>query len=120
MAKPVSLKDVYQPVKDQFVIEQFVTEKTAGGIIIPESAQERDYIAQVVAVGPECKYIKVGDFVMVNAIRKVPMIPIQSQNHYQFIESLDLMGIITNEEFIKAHRSEIQTKADKNAAVVGA
>lgn len=120
MAKPVALKDVYQPIKDQFVVEQFITEKTAGGIIIPESAQERDYIAQVVATGPECKYIKIGDYVMVSALRKVPVIPIQSQNHFQFVEQLDLLGVVTNEEFIKAHRAELQTKADKNAVAVGA
>jgi len=53
-----------------------IAEKTKGGIIIPETAQEtmKDPIAIVVEVGIDVKEFKVGDFV-IPRIHSVQLIP---------------------------------------------
>ncbi|MBR6085437.1 MAG: co-chaperone GroES, partial [Spirochaetales bacterium] len=41
-----------------------VEEKTAGGIFIPQTAQEKTQIAVVEAIGDEIKTVKVGDKIL--------------------------------------------------------
>ena len=41
-----------------------VEEKTAGGIFIPQTAQEKTQIAVVEAIGDEVKSVKVGDKIL--------------------------------------------------------
>ena len=41
-----------------------VEEKTAGGIFIPQTAQEKPQIAVVEAIGDEVKSVKVGDKIL--------------------------------------------------------
>lgn len=41
-----------------------VEEKTAGGIFIPQTAQEKTQIAVVEAIGDEVKTVKVGDKIL--------------------------------------------------------
>jgi chaperonin GroES len=53
-----------EPFADNVVIQQEkASQKTASGFIVPESAQEKPKKAKVLAVGPETKYVKVGDTV---------------------------------------------------------
>ena len=49
-------------------------ETTKSGIILAGAAQEKPQIAEVIEVGPDCKYVKPGDDVYVNnpTIRPVP------------------------------------------------
>ncbi len=58
-----------KPIEDHVVvkIEATSTEKTIGGIIIPDTAKEKPQMAKVIAVGTDedlQKAIKVGDMVL--------------------------------------------------------
>jgi chaperonin GroES len=58
-----------RPIEDRVVVqvETAATEKTIGGIIIPDTAKEKPQIAEVIAVGTDedlVKCIKVGDKVL--------------------------------------------------------
>lgn len=51
-----------KPLEDRVVaVREEAETKTASGLYIPESAKEKPTLAKVVAVGPEVKYLKVGD-----------------------------------------------------------
>lgn len=39
-------------------------EKTAGGIILPDSAQEKPQKGEIISVGGDCKYAKAGQTVL--------------------------------------------------------
>ena len=59
----------FKPLHDRVLIEVLdSSEKTAGGIIIPDSAQEKPQKGKVVAVGPGTKEnpvtLKVGDEIL--------------------------------------------------------
>jgi chaperonin GroES len=54
-----------KPLADRVVLEQLaVEEKTASGIILPETAQRRPLKGRVIATGPSVKDVKVGDLVI--------------------------------------------------------
>ena len=54
-----------QPLADRIVMQQMeAEEKTASGIVLPGSAQEKPKAAEVIAVGKDVKEIKVGDEVI--------------------------------------------------------
>lgn len=54
-----------QPLADRIVMEQLdAEEKTASGIVLPDSAKEKPKMAKVLAVGKEVKEVKVGDTVL--------------------------------------------------------
>jgi chaperonin GroES len=54
-----------QPLADRIVLEQLeAEEKTASGIVLPDSAKEKPKAAKVLAVGKDVKEVKVGDTVL--------------------------------------------------------
>ncbi len=54
-----------QPLADYVVVQPEVAEaKTAGGLYLTQSAQEKPDTAKVVAVGKDVKSVKVGDRVL--------------------------------------------------------
>ncbi len=54
-----------QPLADRVVLEQVdAEEKSASGIILPDSAKEKPSQGKVLAVGKEVKEIKAGDTVL--------------------------------------------------------
>lgn len=54
-----------QPLADRIVMEQLdAEEKTASGIVLPDSAKEKPKMAKVLAVGKEVKEVKAGDTVL--------------------------------------------------------
>ncbi len=54
-----------KPLGERVLIEQIEAEtKTASGLIIPDSAQEKPLQAKVVAIGEEVKVLKTGDTVL--------------------------------------------------------
>ncbi|NLA42682.1 co-chaperone GroES [Candidatus Saccharibacteria bacterium] len=51
-----------KPLADRVVaVREKAQEKTASGLYLPDSSKEKPVVAQVVAVGPEAKQVKVGD-----------------------------------------------------------
>lgn len=57
----------YQPIKDRIIVKPITqSTKTAGGIMLPESALERPFSGTVLAAGPEAKQVQTGDTVIYN------------------------------------------------------
>ncbi len=56
------MSSVIQPLADYVVaVSEEAATKTASGIYLPETAQEKPKTAKVIAVGKEAKQVKVGD-----------------------------------------------------------
>ncbi len=54
-----------KPLGERVLIEQIEAEtKTASGLIIPDSAQEKPLQAKVIAIGEQVKVVKEGDTVL--------------------------------------------------------
>ena len=51
-----------KPLADRVVaVREKAQEKTASGLYLPDSSIEKPVVAEVVAVGPDAKAVKVGD-----------------------------------------------------------
>lgn len=54
-----------KPLGDRVVaVREKAQEKTASGLYLPDSSKEKPVTAEIVAVGPEAKAVKVGDKVV--------------------------------------------------------
>ena len=91
----------FRPLHDRVLIEVLDSEeKTAGGIIIPDSAKEKPQEGEVVAVGPGAKNedgkvspmdVKIGDIVLFGKWSGTE-IKIDSKE-YSIMKESDIMGI---------------------------
>ena len=62
------MRSAIQPLADYVVAQAEEAEKkTASGLYIPNSAQEKPKVAKVVAVGKDAKQVKVGDRIIYKA-----------------------------------------------------
>lgn len=63
------------PLKDFIILEVPVVEKlkSSGGIVLPETMQERPNYLVVIGVGPDVKDIKVGDKAIFDKYAGFPM-----------------------------------------------
>ena len=94
----------FKPLQDRILVKRTESEtKSAGGIIIPDNAQEKPTQAQVVAVGPgkkltngelSCLDVKVGDTV-VFASYSGSSLKIDGQDLLLLKED-DVFGVIEN------------------------
>lgn len=89
----------YQPLGNSVLLK--VPEETKTGIILTETMQKEflsDEDALVVDVGPECKYVKKGDFVKLysHAAKAMMTVTINDKPHLQFSETL-VAGILTKQ-----------------------
>lgn len=83
----------FKPLKDRvFISYSDETEKTAGGIYVPDTAKEKPQKGKVEAVGPEVKELKVGDTVFFDRYSgsKVNI----DNNEYLIIKEEDILGVI--------------------------
>ena len=97
-------KTTFRPLHDRVVIKRIDAEaKTAGGIIIPDSAKEKPQTGQVVAVGPGGRDeagklipidLKVGDRVLFGKWSGTE-VKIDGQDLLIMKES-DIMGVLTD------------------------
>ncbi len=56
------MSSVVKPLSDRVVaVREKAQEKTASGLYLPDSSKEKPVVAEVVAVGPDAKQVKVGD-----------------------------------------------------------
>lgn len=54
-----------KPLADRVVaVREKAQEKTASGLYLPDSSKEKPVVAEIVAVGPDAKAVKVGDKVV--------------------------------------------------------
>lgn len=66
MAVKEEVKTTFKPLRDRIFVEYLDddTEKSAGGIYIPETAKEKSQKGTVRAIGPDVKLVKVGDSIL--------------------------------------------------------
>ncbi len=96
----------FRPLHDRVVVERIsAEEKTAGGIIIPDSAQEKPQQGKIIAVGPGGRDengklipidVKVGERVLFG---KWSGTEVKIDGHdYLIMKESDIMGVLTNAE----------------------
>jgi chaperonin GroES len=96
----------FRPLHDRVVIERIDAEaKTAGGIIIPDTAQEKPQQGKVTAVGPGCRDesgklipidVKVGDRILFGkwSGTEVKIDGVE----YLIMKESDIMGVLVEAE----------------------
>ena len=92
----------FRPLHDRVLVESLESEeKTAGGIIIPDTAKEKPQEGKVVAVGPGAKSedgkitpmdVKVGDQILFGK-RSGTEVKIDGKE-YSIMKESDIMGVI--------------------------
>jgi chaperonin GroES len=96
----------FRPLHDRVVVERLTAEeKTAGGIIIPDTAQEKPQQGKVIAVGPGGRDesgklipidVKVGERVLFG---KWSGTEVKIDGHdYLIMKESDIMGVLTDVE----------------------
>jgi chaperonin GroES len=96
----------FRPLHDRVVVERIsAEEKTAGGIIIPDTAQEKPQQGKIIAVGPGGRDengklipidVKVGERVLFG---KWSGTEVKIDGHdYLIMKESDIMGVLTDVE----------------------
>ena len=96
----------FRPLHDRVVVERVsAEEKTAGGIIIPDTVQEKPQQGKIIAVGPGGRDengklipidVKVGERVLFG---KWAGTEVKSDGHdYLIMKESDIMGVLTDVE----------------------
>ncbi len=93
-----------QPISDRIIIQAIqAEEKTSGGILLPDSAQEKPQQGKVLAVGPgkllnngslSAMDIKVGDVVLYGKYSGTEVTV--SGNEYIILRSSDVLAVMQN------------------------
>jgi co-chaperonin GroES (HSP10) len=89
--------DTFKPVASKVAIRVKKITQTSGGVMLPEgSAQERweSCEATVVAVGPECKQVKVGDRILTNPSTVVDKVRFM-RDELLLVDEVWIAGILT-------------------------
>jgi len=106
----IELHTIYQPISDFVVVEFLTFEKTDGGVIVPDSIREersKKMAWKVLATGPDCKYVKLGDYVMPGPLSRpigIPLLVDEGDNvkHVQLHE-YEILGKV-NATFVDAEK----------------
>ena len=86
----------FEPTHNYVILPHVKYDKSKAGIILTEQDSIKpSYVLPVLAVGPECRNIKVGDTVMVHPESKGLIIPIDGENHVLISEHM-ICGRIPN------------------------
>ena len=83
-----------QPLFENIVTVREEEEKYVGAIFVPETAKEKPMGAQVVAIGPDVKHIKVGDFVLVGRYAGAECT--FREVKYTIIRETEVLGIVSD------------------------
>ena len=85
----------FRPLKDRVLVSYSEeSEKTAGGIYIPEAAKEKPQKGKINAIGSEVKNLKVGNLVLFDKYSgsKVEM----GGTDYLIVKEEDILGVFEN------------------------
>lgn len=67
MAEEKAVKKELQPLFDNVVLRRIDQKKsTEGGILLPDSMDQKSYECEVLFVGPDAKHLKKGDTVVID------------------------------------------------------
>jgi chaperonin GroES len=91
-----------KPLGPRVVVQRSKAQKTKGGILLPDSAQERPREGQVIAVGPgktnengllETLSVKVGDRILFGSYAGTEVK--QNDEEYLILSEEDILGILS-------------------------
>ena len=86
----------FTPIEDGLVVEHIKMDKTANGVYLPQSAQERNNIIKVLAISEEVYRrtpIRVGNLIYLATSRPLPVLELASGEYLQARIS-DVLGIV--------------------------
>tara|TARA_R110000823_G_scaffold203591_2_gene334645 strand:+ start:229 stop:507 length:279 start_codon:yes stop_codon:yes gene_type:complete len=88
-------KITFKPSRDWLLVPDPRKTQTESGIILPETVQDKleTNILEVLAVGPETKWVKVGDTIMIDPSGKGHIIELEEVS-YVLISEYMILGIV--------------------------
>ena len=88
-------KITFKPTRDWVLVPDPRQTETDSGIILPEAVSDKlqTNILEVLATGPECKWVKVGDTVMVDPSGKGHIINLNDES-YVVIAEFMVLGVM--------------------------
>lgn len=97
-------KQKLKPLGNRVLVQRFKAQTTKGGILLPDTAQEKPKEGQVLAVGPG-KYdengkpqplnVKVGDRVLFSSYAGTEVKNQEDQEEYLILSEDDILGVLT-------------------------
>ncbi len=92
-----------KPLGNRVVVQRSKAQTTKGGILLPDSAQERPREGQVIAAGPgktndngqiEALFVKVGDRILFGAYAGTEVK--HNEEEYLILSEEDILGILSS------------------------
>lgn len=92
-----------KPLNNRVLVKRFKAETTKGGIILPETAQEKPKQGEVVAVGPGSRddegtlhplAVKMGDRVLFQAYAGTEVKTGEGDEEYLLLSEEDILGVL--------------------------
>ena len=85
----------FKPTRDWVLLPDPRKDETESGIILPEGVQDKikENVLEVLATGPECKWVKVGDTIMVDPSGKGHIISIDKKP-YVMVPEFMILGVM--------------------------
>lgn|SRR3990167_5932344 len=92
----VKMWELYKPISDYVLVPYKETDKTPGGVIIPEAQREKQFFMEVLAAGPDTRTVEVGDFIIMAPGAKAAVFEIAGSKYCQ-VREMDLFAVVTAE-----------------------
>ena len=92
-----------KPLNNRVLVKRFKAQTTKGGIILPDTAQEKPKEGEVVAVGPGLRdeegqvhpiTVKVGDRVLFSSYAGTEIKDQSSEEEYLIMSEEDILGVL--------------------------
>jgi len=99
------MKTKIKPLGNRILIERSKPQTTKGGIILPDSAQEKPKEGTVIAVGPgKCNdqgtcdplSVKIGDRVLFSSYSGTEVKELQEEGEFLILSEEDVLGVLVN------------------------
>lgn len=100
---------------DKIVVEFLKTTQSAGGIVLPEGAQQPQAFGKVLSIGEEVENVKVGDILVFHMMAGMDIA--LGDNVWRCLKYDELYGILEDEEFVK-RLEPVSLKGNKEASAV--
>lgn len=93
-----------QPLGNRVLVQRVKAQSSKGGILLPDSAQEKPKEGKVVAVGPgkmdeqgkrQSLHVKTGDLVLFSSYSGTEVKSQNSEEEYLILSEDDILGIIS-------------------------
>ena len=100
MANKINIK----PLGNRVLIQRFKAQTSKGGILLPDTAQEKPKEGQVIAIGPgkidengkhEPMNVKVGDKVLFSSYSGTEVKNISDENEFLIMSEDDILGVLS-------------------------